>query len=70
MEVFGSIWVLNGTEFINLNKQEKLFVNISLYTRMASISASATKIRTLIVKLRKTVASQEHVLQYMIKLNW
>ena len=70
MEVFGSIWVLNGTEFSNENNQKKLFLNISLYTWMASISASATKKRTSIVKLRTTVASQEHVLQYMIKLNW
>ena len=70
MEVFGLIWVFNGMEFTNENNQKKLFLNISLYTRMASISASATKIGTLIVKLRTTVASQEHVLQYMIKLNW
>ena len=70
MEVFGSIWVLNGTEFSNENNQKKLFLNISLYTRMASISLSATKKRTSKVKLRTTVASQEHVLQYMIKLNW
>ena len=70
MEVFGLIWVFNGMEFSNENNQKKLFLNISLYTRMANISASATKKRTLKVKLRTTVASQEHVLQYMIKLNW
>ena len=70
MEVFGLIWVFNGMEFSNENNPKKLFLNIVLYTRMASISASATKIGTLIVKLRTTVASQEHVPQYMIKLNW
>ena len=43
MEVFGLIWVFNGMEFSNENNQKKLFLNISLYTRMASISASATK---------------------------
>ena len=69
MEVFGSIWVLNGTEFSNENNQKKLFLNISLYKRMASISAPATKNRTSKVKFKTTVASQEHVLQYMIKLN-
>ncbi len=70
MEVFGLIWVFNGMEFSNENNQKKLFLNISLYTRMASISASATKIGTLIVKLRTTVAYREYVLQYMLKLNW
>ena len=69
MEVFGLIWVFNGMEFSNENNQKKLFLNISLFKRMASISESATKIGILVVKLRTTVAYREYVLQYMIILN-
>jgi hypothetical protein len=45
MEVFGLIWVFNGMEFSNENNQKKLFLDIFLYKRMASISARATKNR-------------------------
>ena len=68
MEVFGLIWVFNAMELSNEDNQKKLFLNISLYTRMASISASATKIGNLIIKIRTTVAYREYVLQYMIIL--
>ena len=69
MEVFGLIWVFNGMEFSDENKQKKLFLNISLYKRMATISARAAKIGNLIIKIRTTVAYREYVLQYMIILN-
>ena len=43
MELFGLIWFFNGMEFSNENIQKKLFLNISLYTRLTSISASAAE---------------------------
>ena len=69
MEVFGLIWIFNGMEFSNENNQKKLFLDIFLYKRMESISARATKIGNLTIKIRTTVAYREYVLQYMIILN-